>query len=112
MLRWEKDINGYTGHWTGGYIGFEDDCPLYRVGPWDNGWYYDYLPWDDMNGHTVEEFKSAEEAMKAAEEYHATLPCSKSLTAEDFEPLSIEDLEDAHWDEVAHERMEIAKGLF
>lgn len=33
MLKWKKDINGYTGHWTGGYIGFEDDCPLYRVGP-------------------------------------------------------------------------------
>lgn len=65
-----------------------------------------------MNGHTVEEFNNAEEAMKAAEEYHATLPCSKSLTAEDFEPLSFEDLEDIHWDEVAHERMEITKGLF
>ena len=30
---------------------------------------------------------------------------------EDLEPLDLEDLEDAYWDEVAHERMEIAKGL-
>ena len=31
---------------------------------------------------------------------------------EDLEPLDLEDLEDAYWDAVAHERMEIAKGLF
>lgn len=112
MLKWKKDINGYTGHWYGGYIGFDDGCPLYRVGHWDNGWYYDYLPWDDENGHTVEEFENAEEAMEAAEEYHATLPCPRPLTDEDFEPLTWEDLEDIHGDEVAHERMENAKGLF
>lgn len=38
MLKWEKDINGYNGNWMGGYIGFDDDCPLYRVGRDDNGW--------------------------------------------------------------------------
>ena len=43
MLRWEKDINGYNGNWMGGYIGFDDGCPLYRVGRDDNGWYYEFL---------------------------------------------------------------------
>lgn len=63
MLKWKKDINGYNGHWMGGYIGFDDDCPLYKVGEDDNGWYYDYLPSrDGMDG-----YNTAEEAMTAAE---------------------------------------------
>lgn len=63
MLRWEKDINGYNGHWMGGYIGFDDDCPLYKVGEDDSGWYYDYLP--DADG--MDGYDTAEEAMTAAE---------------------------------------------
>jgi hypothetical protein len=63
MLKWKKDINGYNGHWMGGFIGFDDDCPLYKVGEDDNGWYYDYLPSaDGMDG-----YNTAEEAMAAAE---------------------------------------------
>lgn len=64
MLKWEKDINGYNGHWAGGYIGFDDDCPLYKVGEDDNGWYYDYLPSaDGMEGYdTAQEAKEAAEA--------------------------------------------------
>ena len=64
MLKWKKDINGYNGHWMGGYIGFDDDCPLYKVGEDDEGWYYEYLP--DANG--VDGYDTAEEAMAAAEE--------------------------------------------
>ena len=98
MLRWEKDINGYTGHWMGGYIGFDDDCPLYKVGEDENGWYYEYLP--DADG--MDGYGTAEEAMAAAD---------FEVAAMEIE-IDLEDLEDIHWDEVAHERMEIAKGLF
>jgi hypothetical protein len=108
MLKWEKDINGYNGNWMGGYIGFDDDCPLYRVGRDDNGWYYEFLAAaDGFDG-----YESAEEAMAAAEaDYKADL-VSISQMFEEEELLTFEDLEDIHWDEVAHERMEIAKGLF
>ena len=106
MLRWEKDINGYNGNWMGGYIGFDDDCPLYKVGEDENGWYYEYLP--DADG--MDGYDTAEEAMADAEkDYEAH---DFDIDWEDLEPLSLEDLEDIHWDEVAHERMEIAKGLF
>ena len=109
MLRWEKDINGYNGHWMGGYIGFEDDCPLYKVGEDENGWYYEYLP--DADG--MDGYESAEEAKAAAEaDYKADTASILEIDWEDLEPLDLEDLEDAYWDAVAHERMEIAKGLF
>ena len=104
MLRWEKDINGYNGHWMGGYIGFDDDCPLYKVGECDNGWYYDNL----VELVAIEGYDTYQEAMAAAE-FEVT---AKEIKWEDLEPLTWEDLEDIHWDEVAHERMEIAKGLF
>lgn len=55
MLKWEKDINGY--------IGFEDDCPLYKVGEDDNGWYYECLP--DADG--MDGYDTCQEAMAAAE---------------------------------------------
>lgn len=109
MLRWEKDINGYNGNWMGGYIGFDDDCPLYRVGRDDNGWYYEFLAAaDGFDG-----YESAEEAKAAAEfDYEADLALISHAFEEEEELLTFEDLEDIHWDEVAHERMEIAKGLF
>lgn len=105
MLKWEKDINGYNGHWMGGYIGFDDDCPLYKVGEDESGWYYEYLPdVDGMDGYDI-----AEEAMTDAEkDYEAH---NFEIDWEDFEPLDLEDLEDAYWDAVVHERMEIMKGL-
>lgn len=106
MLKWEKDINGYNGHWMGGYIGFDDGCPLYKVGEDDNGWYYEYLP--DADG--MDGYETAEEAMAAAEFEVAAKGIE--IDWEDLEPLTWEDLEDIHWDEVANERMEITKGLF
>lgn len=106
MLRWEKDINGYNGHWMGGYIGFDDGCPLYKVGEDDNGWYYEYLP--DADG--MDGYDTAEEAMAAAEFEVASKEIE--IDWEDLEPLDLEDLEEAYWNKVAHEQMEIAKGLF
>ena len=97
MLKWEKDKNDF--------IGFDDDCPLYRVSKDENGWYYEYLPGADG----IDGYDTAEEAMADAEK-----DCEAhdfEVDWEDLEPLDLEDLEDAYWDEVAHERMEIAKGL-
>ena len=109
MLRWEKDINGYNGHWMGGYIGFDDGCPLYRVGRDDNGWYYEFLAAaDGFDG-----YETAEEARAAAEaDFKADTDSILQMFAEEEDLLTWEDLEDIHWDEVAHERMEITKGLF
>lgn len=106
MLRWEKAINGYNGHWMGGYIGFEDDCPLYRVAKDENGWYYEYLP--DADG--MDGYDTYQEAMAAAESEAATKEIE--IGWENIKPLTWEELEEAYWDAVAHERMEIAKGLF
>lgn len=109
MLRWEKDINGYNGHWMGGYIGFDDGCPLYRVGRDDDGWYYEFL----AAACSYEGYESAEEAKAAAEaDFKADTDSILEIDWEDLEPLDLEDLEDAYWDAVAHERMEITKGLF
>ena len=109
MLRWEKDINGYNGNWLGGYIGFEDGCPLYRVGRSDNGWYYEYLAAADV----FDGYDSAEEARAAAEaDYKADTESILQLFDEEDSLLTWEDFEDIHWDEIAHERMEIAMGLW
>lgn len=109
MLKWEKDINGYNGNWTGGYVGFNNDRPLYRVGRDDDGWYYEFL--EAAAG--FDGYESVEEAKAAAEaDYKADTASILEIDWEDLEPLDLEDLEDIHWDEVAHERMEIAKGLF
>ena len=108
MLKWEKDVNGYNGHWMGGYIGFEDDCPLYRVAKDENGWYYEYLPDADRK----DGYDTAEEAMAAAE---ADAEAHDFYEEEEESLLDVLDDEgewDAYWDAIAHERMEIAKGLF
>lgn len=108
MLRWEKDINGYNGHWMGGYIGFEDDCPLYKVGENEEGWYYDNL----VDLVMIEGYDTAEEAMAAAEaeveEYNFYEEEEESL----LDVLDNNGEWDTYWDAIAHERMEIAKGLF
>jgi hypothetical protein len=64
MLTWHKDINGYNGHWMGGYIGFDDDCPLYKVGEDGDGWYYEYLP----DGDGMDGYDTYQEAMADAAE--------------------------------------------
>ena len=103
MLNWEKDINGYNGHWMGGYVGFDDGCPLYKVGEDDNGWYYEYLP--DADG--MDGYDTAEEAMAAAEfEY-----TSNQIEIEwDAEPLTIEEAEEILSDILFEERREAKMG--
>lgn len=60
------------------------------------------MKWYEENG-----YDTAEEAMADAErDYEAH---DFEIDWEDLEPLDLEDLEGAYWDEVAHERMEIAK---
>ena len=89
MLKWYEE--------NGKHLGFDDDTFLYRVAKDENGWYWEYVP--DIDGFNG--YDTAEKAMADAE---------KDCEAHDFE-VDWEDLEDAYWDEVAHERMEIAKGL-
>ena len=103
MLKWEKSINGYNGNWTGEYIGFEDDCPLYRVGRDDNGWYYEYLPGaDGMDG-----YNSLNEAKAAAEaDYKADVAEIRRLMEADDEPLSYEEAMEVLGDMLYDERKE------
>ena len=97
MLKWYEE--------NGKHLGFDDDTFLYRVAKDENGWYWEYVP--DMDG--FDGYDTAEEAMADAEK-----DCQRDFDIdwEDLEPFDLEDLEDAYWDAVAHERMEIAKGLF
>ena len=97
MLKWYEE--------NGERLGFDDDTFLYRVAKDENSWYWEYVP--DMDG--FDGYDTAEEAMADAEK-----DCEAhdfEADWEDLEPLDLEDLEDAYWDKVAHERMEIAKGL-
>ena len=97
MLKWYEE--------NGKHLGFDDDTFRYRVAKDENGWYWEYVP--DMDG--FDGYDTAEEAMADAEkdcEAH-----DLEVDWEDLEPLDLEDLEDIYWDEVAHERMENAKGL-
>ena len=61
-----------------------------------------------MDGYdTVEEAMAAAESEVAAKEIEIDW---EDLDLEDL-GIDLEDLEEAYWDTVAHERMEIAKGL-
>lgn len=98
MLKWYEE--------NGNRLGFDDDTFLYRVAKEADGWYWVYVP--DMDG--FDGYDTAEEAMADAEkDYEAH---DFNIEWEDLEPLDLEDLESAYWDAVAHERMEIAKGLW
>lgn len=93
MLDWTLMENGK------GWIGWEDDCPRYFVKQDEDGWY-----WEDSWGFGCGGFDTAEEAKAEAE---ADCP-APSYNEQGF---TAEELEDIHWDEIAHERMEIERGL-
>ena len=97
MLKWYEE--------NGEHLGFDDDTFLYRVAKDENSWYWEYVP--DMEG--IDGYDTAEEAMADAEKDREAHDLE--VDWEDLEPLDLEDLEDIYWDEVAHERMENAKGL-
>ena len=103
MLKWEKDINGYNGHWMGGYIGFDDGCPLYKVGEDDSGWYYEYLP--DADG--IEGYDTAEEAKAAAE---ADYKFYENLGTKEEKGYTLEEIDEILGDRLYDERKE--EGLF
>ena len=89
---------------NGKHLGFIDGTYLYRVARDENGWYWEHIL--DMDG--MDGYESAEEAMADAErDYEAH---EIEVDWEDLD-LDLEDLEEAYWDDVAHERMEIAKWL-
>lgn len=92
MLRWEKGNNCW--------LGFDDDCPCYFVKEEAEGWY-----WEDSWGFGDGYYDTDEEAKKRA-----------NADAETHEPTcdgwTPEELADIMACMEAHERMEIAKGLF
>lgn len=97
MLKWYEE--------NGKHLGFVDDTFLYRVVKDESGWYWEYVP--DMDG--MDGYDTPEEAMADAEADAE----SHSFEFDNDEDLDLDlELEEAYWDEVAHERMEIAKGLF
>lgn len=104
MLNWEKDINGCNGHWMGGYVGFDDDCPLYKVGEDDEGWYYEYLPesWGESG------YDDYQEAMAAAEFEFA----AKQIKFEGVgdEPLTLEEIDEILGD-ILYEETRDQRGL-
>ena len=51
-----------------GFVGFDDDCPLYYVRQDKEGWY-----WEDTWGFGEGGFETAEEAKAEAEKYASTL---------------------------------------
>jgi hypothetical protein len=123
-LRWEQD--GLTC-WNG-FMDGAKYCSVYHTH--SNGWAWETDFTEDGEVKIEDGFFSAQQAMGFAEsEYQewerkleeriSNLPLELDdefllslLEDEDFEPLTWEDLEDIHWDEVTHERMENAKGLF
>lgn len=104
MLKWEKDINGYNGHWMGGYVGFDDDCPLYKVGEDDEGWYYEHLPeaWSESG------YDTHQEAMAAAE-FEFIAKQLRTSEAED-EPLTLEEIDEILGD-ILYEETRDERGL-
>ena len=93
MLEWVEMEHG------NGFIGFDDDCPRYRVCEDEDGWY-----WEDSYGFGCGGLDTAEQA-KAEAEADCPAPSynKQGFTAEELDEIKA-CLE-------AHERMEIAKGL-
>lgn len=90
------------------HLGFIDGTYLYQVAFEDGSWYWEFVPsMEGIDGYdTAEEAKAAAEA--DAEEYNFYEEEEEGL----LDMLDDEGEWDAYWDAVAHERMEIAKGLF
>lgn len=101
MLKWYEE--------NGKHLGFDDGTYVYRVAEDENGWYYEHI----MTQDGFDGYETAEEAMEAAEADFSAHQIEIEL--DDLEPLSLEEMEafwDTYWDEIAHERMENAMGLF
>lgn len=101
MLTWVEMEHG------NGYIGFDDDCPRYFVRKDEDGWY-----WEDDWGFGYGGLETAEEAKAAAEDDAEAHDFYEEEEESLLDVLDDDGEWDAYWDAVAHERMEIAKGLF
>lgn len=99
MLKWYEE--------NGKHLGFIDGTFLYRVAKDENSWYWEFVPgMEGMDGYdTAEEAKAAAEADAEAHDFYEEE--EESL----LDVLDDEGEWDAYWDAIAHERMEIAKGL-
>ena len=101
MLTW------YKGNRPNSFLGFDDDTLLYKVYNEGNGWGWEWEYVPDMDG--FDGYDTAEEAMAAAEADAESHDFDFDIDSDDL-LLDLDlDLEEAYWDEVAHERMEIAK---
>ena len=100
MLEWYNENDKH--------LGFIDGTYLYQVAFEDGSWYWEFVPgMEGMDGYdTAEEAKAAAEA--DAEAYDFYEEEEESL----LDMLDDEGEWDAYWDAIAHERMEIEKGLF
>jgi hypothetical protein len=89
------------------WLGFCDGDFLYRVFETPEGWM-----WEDSQSYEGEcDFETERQAMNAAAEHFSKrLAMEDKLLLIDLE-FSLEELEEIHWDDVAHERMEIMRGL-
>lgn len=99
MLEWKYDEK--SSH----HLGFADGVLLYRVF-FGEGWEWEEASfWEGGYG-----YDTPEEAMQAANvEWQKRTDLEDRLLLIDLE-ITLEELEEIHWDEVAHERMEMAKG--
>ena len=103
MLKWY--------HENEKWLGFDDGTLMYRVLLDPEGWTWEDVPeWEGMSGYdTAEDAKLAAEADYA--EKLAIWEAAEAAANEDGEIDLDLILEEIHWDDVAHERMERAKGF-
>jgi hypothetical protein len=95
---------------NGKWLGFDDGTLMYRVLLDPEGWTWEDVP--EWEGEC--EFESAEEAKLAAEadyaKKQAIWEAAEAAANEDGE-LDLDLILENYWDDVAHERMERAKGF-
>ena len=101
MLEWIKV--GHFGEWEG----YEDGTLIYRVQRYDDqpDWEWIYCPGDEYSDDL---YLTTEEAKAAAEAHHKKN--SFEIDWSDFEPLSLEEIDEILGDRLYDERKE--EGLF
>jgi hypothetical protein len=99
MLEWYFE----NGKW----LGFCDGDFLYRVFETPEGWM-----WEDSQSWEGEcDFETEQQAMNAAAKHFNKRLAMEELLDDISLEISLEEIEEIHWDEIAHERMEQALGF-
>ena len=93
---------------NGKRLGFEDGALAFRVYQDEDGWTCEDV--QDMVAYSG--YDTAEKAIESAEaEYKYKEGLKPESELDELLDVLTDDDEDAYWDEVAHERMERAKGF-